>query len=283
MTPVVLTTDHPAWTSTSNGDRARVVDTGAGVWTVGLSAADLASTRVEDAAGGQTDTGRGPQLVRTAATELPAGMPADLRRPLVEMGTVARWANPSLWDAITTAILRQVVRAEQARKVYRSWCTSYGRTVATEYGPLSLAPSPQAVLALDEAAFGAVGTAFHRSALQAAATAFLAEGNRWSRLPLKELVVALDDIPRVGPWTAAAAAADFSGDFSIYPHDDLAVRTWATRAAPELGWPTNAKAFSKVWTSMAPTPGHLHALTLFTLTWGSHAPAQHVARQPQPA
>ncbi|MFE2756528.1 hypothetical protein ACFXGA_31480 [Actinosynnema sp. NPDC059335] len=33
-------------------------------------------------------------------------------------GTVGRWRNPDLWDALATSIVRQVIRAGQARKLY---------------------------------------------------------------------------------------------------------------------------------------------------------------------
>ncbi|MFJ8731235.1 hypothetical protein [Streptomyces bauhiniae] len=48
------------------------------------------------------------------------------------------------------------------------------------------------------------------------------------------MATALTGIPRIGPWTAAAA--DYTGDFSVYPHDDLAVRTWA-EDRPTYPWP----------------------------------------------
>ncbi|GAA3825204.1 hypothetical protein [Streptomyces chiangmaiensis] len=61
--------------------------------------------------------------------------------------------------------------------------------------------------------------------------------------------------------------------FSIYPHDDLAVRTWAAQIAPDHPWPGKKdKAFSPMWTGWAGTDRTaLHTLTLSTLTWGSHA------------
>ena len=54
------------------------------------------------------------------------------------------------------------------------------------------------------------------------------------------LVQELQRIPRIGPWTAGAAVADYSNDFTYYPYADLAVRTWAKRAAPSYPWPAGA-------------------------------------------
>jgi DNA-3-methyladenine glycosylase II len=127
------------------------------------------------------------------------------------------------------------------------------------------------VLTLPDEAFRAIGAAFHRTALQAAATAYQEHAEEWKGLAPDDLVKALDDIPRVGPWTASAATADFTGDFSVYPHGDLAVRTWARRAAPDAALPDDERAFAAAWQRSAPDRPQLHALTLFTLAWGTHA------------
>ncbi|WP_431981552.1 hypothetical protein [Streptomyces qinglanensis] len=90
---------------------------------------------------------------------------------------------------------------------------------------------------------------------------------------------ALASVHRIGLWTASAAAADVTGDFSVYSHCDLAVRTWAGRAAPDLQLPDNESAFAARWHSFTDHDRTcLHALTLFTLTWGAHARTdQHTA------
>ncbi|MGI8336378.1 hypothetical protein ACRYCC_41100 [Actinomadura scrupuli] len=57
---------------------------------------------------------------------LPFDVPA-LGGALAGLGPVARFRNPNLWDAIGTAIIRQVIRAAQATKLYRAFCAAYGR------------------------------------------------------------------------------------------------------------------------------------------------------------
>ncbi|MEU3982786.1 hypothetical protein AB0F77_22260 [Streptomyces sp. NPDC026672] len=214
-----------------------------------------------------------PTVVTTDPACLPDTVPAALRAGLDGLGASRRLTNPSLWDAITTAVLRQVVRAAQARKLYRVWCETYGAVVGTPHGELALAPTAEQVLALDEGQFAAVGARFHRTALLAAAAYYERHAAQWQGMDAAGLVTALSGIPRVGPWTASAAAADFTGDFSVYPHDDLAVRTWAARIAPDHPWPgAKDKRFGPLWAGMAgPDRTALHTLTLSTLTWGSHA------------
>src|SRR5690606_38082720 len=73
-----------------------------------------------------------------------------------------------------------------------------------------------------------------RRPLRAAAEAFLDLGDKWASLPPTDLVTQVQSVHRIGPWTAGAAVADHTGDFSRYPCAALAVRTCAAQAAPGL-------------------------------------------------
>ncbi|MFF4442411.1 hypothetical protein [Streptomyces sp. NPDC001621] len=262
----VLTTDHPAWQAYEDGTHARAVRTASGIWIASHDRDGLHLTCVD----GTEDVK--PEFVATDPAHLPV-VPEALLDGLTELGVTHRLANPWLWDGITTAILRQVVRADQARKVYRAWCSAYGTTVEGPHGPLSVAPAPDLVLDLPDEKFAAVGAKFHRTALLAAAEEYERNHHAWEVLHAAHLAIGLTRLPRVGPWTAAAAAADYTGDFSVYPHDDLAVRTWAARIAPNYAWPPKKdEAFGPLWTGWAKGDRTaLHTLTLATLTWGAHA------------
>ncbi|MFJ1874212.1 DNA glycosylase family protein [Streptomyces chartreusis] len=265
----ILTTDHPAWHKAADGTCSRAVRAGSGLWVVTLEREGLHMTCAH---GGEEQK---PALAITDPAALPAATPAALKDGLSVLGTTHRLTNPWLWDAITTAILRQVVRAEQARRLYRKWCAHYGTVVEGPHGRLAIAPTPEQVLELTDDQFADIGAKFHRSALQAAAQDYQKHGHRWLGMNVDDLAASLVSIPRVGPWTAAAAACDYTGDFSIYPHDDLAVRTWAAKIAPSYPWPDKKdKGFGPLWASWAGTDRTaLHTLTLSTLTWGSHARA----------
>lgn len=264
MTHPALMADHPGWTTAPDGARVRLLATDSGLWLAASTSHDGLS--VTNLVGG--DEVKTIAQV-TEADELPAHLPAALAAPLAGLGPVVRVPTPWLWEAISTAILRQVVRAAQARKVYRAWCSTHGTVVDTPYGPLATVPGPEKVLALAEQDFRAVGAAFHRSALRAAASAYLEHVDRWRGLPAVSLAVALTTVPRIGPWTASAASVDHHGDFAVYPHHDLAVRTWAARIAPAHSWPATDKAFGSAWRRLADDDRQLHALTLYTLTWGN--------------
>ncbi|MFE7589349.1 hypothetical protein ACFU6K_08100 [Kitasatospora sp. NPDC057512] len=269
----VLTTDHPAWQENpATGHRQRPLRTADGRWLATLTPDGLDLACVD----GTEDTK--PTLVTTDPASLPGTVPAALLTGLRSLGPSVRVANPWLWDAITTAVLRQVVRADQASRLYRGWCATHGTELPGTDPTLHTAPTPETVLALTDEQFAAVGTTFHRTALRAAAGAYQEHRTRWEQLDAPALAAALVTVPRIGPWTAAAAAADFTGDFSVYPHADLAVRTWAARIAPDHPWPAADKPkrtealFGAHWHRLAGhEPRHLHTLTLSTLTWGAHA------------
>ncbi|MFD5558584.1 hypothetical protein ACFWIA_32725 [Streptomyces sp. NPDC127068] len=94
------------------------------------------------------------------------------------------------------------------------------------------------------------------------------------------MVKALQEVSGIGPWTAACAAADFTGDYSVYPHGDLAVRTWARKAAPTALLPDDPREFETAWGRWAPDRPQLHALTTHTLAWGIHARQPPVSGRP---
>jgi DNA-3-methyladenine glycosylase II len=198
-----------------------------------------------------------------ATTEAP-----ELFSALAGLGAVARFRTSDLWEAIATAIIRQVVRALHAKRQYRVFCQAYGQRVTHLNGEeYTLFPAAETVLGLRDEQFASVGLTFKRRPLRAAAEAYRKHEAHWHDLPPKALVEELQLIPRIGPWTAGAAAADYSNDFTYYPYADLAVRTWAKRAAPSQTWPDSEQAFGRLLQRLA--GDQLATWTLLTLAWGS--------------
>ncbi len=261
MSASFVMTEHPSWRLVA-GTQVRVLTTdNGGVWLAEVGTRGAALTALQA-------VGRKPRadtfsLAGGSIVDTPGLLPA-----LQPLGTVARYRNPSLWDALATAIIRQVIRAAQAKKLYRAFCDAYGERAALP-GDRSymVFPRPQTVLALTADQFGSVGMAFKRRPLQRAAEAFISDGEAWARLSPAVLDKQLQTVPGIGAWTAGAAVADWSNDWSLYPYADLAVRTWAKRAAPSFAWPTDEPAFGRLWQALA--GDQLSTLTLLTLAWGS--------------
>ncbi|UOE21381.1 hypothetical protein NI17_009820 [Thermobifida halotolerans] len=191
-----------------------------------------------------------------------------MRKVLYGRGPVARLRNPDLWDALATAIIRQVIRAGQARLMYQRFSAAFGEGITHGGNRLHAFPAPETVLAVSDAEYTRLGMAFKRRPLRAAAEAFLDLGDKWTSLPPTDLVTEVQSVHRIGPWTAGAAVADHTGDFSLYPCGDLAVRTYAAQAAPDLVWPDSEPEFAARWKRCTATPRELSTLTVLTLALG---------------
>ncbi|MEV6299855.1 hypothetical protein AB0M02_10675 [Actinoplanes sp. NPDC051861] len=256
-----LMRDHAGWIATLSGTH-RVMRSGPIVWH--LAWYGTPGQLVITPAGNPADAR--PVVDELIVPARPKPWPAALTTALAGLGPVLRVRNADLWDAIGTAIIRQVIRADQARQMYARFCQAHGEQVDTPHGPQHLFPAPELVAGLGQAAFADLGMRFKHPALTAAATAYLTNADGWKMLPPIALVAALQMVPRIGPWTAGAAAADHTGDFALYPYADLAVRTWARRAAPGTLWPDQEPDFAAHWKEV--TGPDLSALTALILAWG---------------
>lgn len=256
-------TDHPSWIIRDDGSAGRAVRCGSGTWHLSYRPDADGVTLTTTLVDGVSD-GRSPRWDVIEPTALTGA--DEVVVPLREAGTVARLRNPDLWDAAATSIVRQVIRATQARKLYRGFAAEHGQRVDTPGGPLWLFPTPDTVLSLPDAEFARLGMAFKRQPLRALAEAFLEFGDKWSELHAENLLDELQSVKRIGPWTARATVADFTNDYRHYPYGDLAVRTWAGRLAPFIQWPQEESEFARTWASMA--GDQLSDWTLLTLAWG---------------
>ncbi|GAA3680634.1 hypothetical protein GCM10022224_051060 [Nonomuraea antimicrobica] len=254
--------DHPSWNLHPQPTRA--MRTSTGTWLI------KATTTYDPVL--LDGEGAAPRLETydpAVLADLP--LPAGLADALQGLTPIRRVTNADLWDALATAIIRQVIRAAQARTMYRALLNALGQPA----GQACLPPTAEQILAMPDQEFTKLRMAFKRRPLQAAADAYLRHRDEWALMPADVLVKALQAIPRIGPWTAGAAVADHTGDFSLYPYGDLAVRTWARRADPASPWPHDEPAFAARWRELAGP--HLSTLTALTLSWGDHHVHQHPA------
>lgn len=253
-------TEHASWIATTDGASRLVATPDGARWLVTTDGGSIAQQSLDESS--MTPT------VDIFSLSGRVKVSPELTAALSDMGNVARMRNLNLWDAIGTAIIRQVIRAGQAKKLYRAFCEEFGEQATLPNGQVhSLFPSPEMVLKIGTDEFKSIGMAFKRPAMQGAAQAYIDHSEIWHHLEPTDLIDALQTVPRIGPWTARAAVADWSNDWSLYPYADLAVRTWAKRAAPSYVWPSDEPAFEEVWRTLA--GDHLSSLTLLTLAWGS--------------
>lgn len=203
--------DHPSWLVNDEGVAYRAVRSGSSIWSV----TDKSSV----------DGGRQVQISQVSGSGDvpvldvfdPSGLTGTdvVVGPLREAGSVGRLRNPDLWDAVATSIVRQVIRAGQARKLYRAFSHAHGDAVITPGGAAWLFPVPETVLALPDIGFARLGMGFKRRPLQAAAQAVLEFGPKWAELDPTALVQEVQTVPHIGPWTAGASVADLTNDYAL--------------------------------------------------------------------
>lgn len=254
--------DHPSWLSAVGGTAYRAVRSGSSVWALSCTPAGSGGYRTA----AHRVTGAHDAPVVDVIDPVTVTGPKAMVTRWQELGTVARWRNPDLWDALATSIVRQVIRAGQARKLYRAFCQSHGEPITTPLGQAWLFPIPETVLTLPDAEFTRLGMAFKLRPLRAAAEACLEFGAKWGELDPTTLVGEVQNVPRIGPWTAGATIADLTNNYALYPFADLAVRTWAKHLAPQRSWPETEPEFARVWAGLA--GDQLSDWTLLTLAWG---------------
>jgi DNA-3-methyladenine glycosylase II len=193
------------------------------------------------------------------AAELPETVPMIVRRKLARLDGLQRFAAGCYWEALGTAVIRQVIRAGQARRLWHR--------LAGAMGDAGRFPSAERFLTVGDGELTDAGLGFKIRTLRTVAEACLAERRNWDRLGPVQLHDAWLTLPGIGPWSAGAAIADLRNAWQLYPHDDLAVRTWAFRAFPESAIPTNPRSFLRCWTDWGgETVG---TLTVLTLGWSA--------------
>ncbi|HJQ01756.1 MAG TPA: hypothetical protein VJ851_09155 [Jatrophihabitans sp.] len=206
------------------------------------------------------------QLASFAIAELGEDTPRTIRQNLARLDGLNRLGAGCYWEALGTAVIRQVIRAGQARRVWQRLAAA----LAPPGGAAGGFPTVERFLAAGDAELADAGLGFKARTLRTVAEACLAEPRYWDRLDPVQLHDAWLALPGIGPWSAGAAIADLRHAWQLYPHDDLAVRTWAARAFPELAIPADARSFLRCWTNWGGEA--IGTLTLLTLGWSATCP-----------
>ncbi|MBB1033505.1 hypothetical protein G6031_03765 [Dietzia sp. CQ4] len=256
----ILITDHPAWIRTGKTDWIRAVRDSYGVGRMICAHASIEGdvTINGPACLSFSDT------VRIIDCEKVAGT-SKLEEEIRTLGRVARWANTDAWDAVATAIIRQVIRAGHAKSLYRTVCERFGERVSGTHDVAYLFPTQHQLQLIPDEELVAAGLGFKIAALRAAADFFVTAEEDFE-CATYDAIEDLQRIRRVGSWTARAAVADQTNDFSGYPHGDLAIRTWAAHMDPSVDWPQNDTEFAALWQTMA--KGDLARWTVSAIAYG---------------
>lgn len=170
---------------------------------------------------------------------------------------LARFATPSLWEALATGVVRQVVRASTARARYDRLLTAASAGAAF--------PSPESVLRCDARSMASLGLRFSWPTLSRLATWAIERGAD-DQHPSQEREALLEEatsVGGVGPWTVGVAAWDCTNDPARYPVGDYVVQLGARRLAPLVDWPRRPDLFAAAWRShVGERAGELTVLAL---------------------
>lgn len=151
---------------------------------------------------------------------------------------------PNLWNCIGTNIIRQVIRASQAKNMYRTFSEHVGERIILTGGiRYHLFPSPQKVLETPDSTYQRMGMSFKIDALKNAARFILEHADKLKKIQAPDLLDELMKIRRVGSWTARATVADYTNELATYPYGDAAIRFYAREALPRHEWPKEEVSF----------------------------------------
>jgi 3-methyladenine DNA glycosylase/8-oxoguanine DNA glycosylase len=167
------------------------------------------------------------------------------------------------FEAVTRALVGQQVSVAAAGTMIGRIVARFGASVGTG-GGLRAFPDAGRVAEAGAASLTAVGLTGARATAIAALARALALGEldfaALGRMPSEEAQRTLDDLPGVGPWTAAYLRMRFIGDRDAFPESDLGVIRALERlgvAPREIGrraerWrPWRAYATLHLWASLA--------------------------------
>lgn len=176
-------------------------------------------------------------------------VPASLASRFLASAPLTHIASASLGEAVIKAVIRQVIAASHARKLIQTLVTHAGsrreRDGDTTYG----FPSLEVIAHLAPDDLRLWGFGYKAKLLPRIAHDLLeqqAEEQMGSLSP-EEAILFLQRVKGIGRWTAHVAVCDVTGDWSVYPFEDLAVRTWARKLWPERVWPQEEGAFLVTW------------------------------------
>jgi DNA-3-methyladenine glycosylase II len=209
-----------------------------------------------------------------------AHVPANLARRFLTSTPLIHIASASLGEAVLKAVIRQVIAASYARTLIWTLVTHAGPRMEHDAGTSYGFPSLETITRLAPDDLRSWGFGYKARLLPRIAHDLLelqAE-ERIGLLAPAEAIALLQQVKGIGRWTARVAVCDVTGDWSVYPFEDLAVRTWARKLWSEHVWPQEEQAFFNAWQEM--NGPHTGLITCYLLAQAGRADESGLLRQP---
>jgi DNA-3-methyladenine glycosylase II len=269
--PVRMVVDHPGWLTPTPGRFERAFRWGHRTWVINCCAV---GARLEPTAEVVNPSEAAGTVAASRLVEVfdPAALPEPFRSvaQIRECGRVQRLRNPDLWDALLLPILQHRCRRSDAVGMYRRLCSALGEKIRTTRSAVFLPPRPETVVGLDDAAFDKADLLPGADRLRTIAAAYLEHGAIWLQLGPADLFVALQQARYVGAWTAAAAVADLTNDFSFYPPPEFATQGRWDQFSQESNDTRTPREFQTAWEHMS--RAQKSVLTVLSIDWKSRHP-----------
>ncbi len=179
-------------------------------------------------------------------------LPRELEERFRPLSPLVHIRSLSLGEAVIKAIIRQVITAGHAKKLTDSFIRHYGTRQVHDGREYYDFPTLEALTKIPLEDLQAEGLGFKAKVVRWAACSMLEndmEAKIATRTP-EEILDMLTSIKGIGRWTAHVAICDVLADWSLYPFEDLAVRTWARKLWSEVQWPQDEHAFAALWQQM---------------------------------
>ena len=176
-------------------------------------------------------------------------LPQELAARFRSLHPLVHVTSLSLGEAIMKAIIRQVITAGHAKKLIDSFIRRYGKRQVDDGQPYYDFPTVEAIARIPLEELQTEGLGFkakvvHRTALHMLEHDLEA---KVAALAPAEAIDVLTSIKGIGRWTAHVAICDLFADWSLYPFEDLAVRTWARKLWLGMQWPQDEQTFAAYW------------------------------------
>jgi len=181
-----------------------------------------------------------------------AYLPKSLAENLKSLAPLVHIASASLEEALIKAIIRQVITAGHAKKLIHRFITRFGESYEYEGLVCYRFPTSERILEIPLEDLISCGLGFKAKLIKNIVEKLAKDGLRekLGNTPVSLTFEHLQEIKGIGRWTAHTALCDTTGDWSLYPFDDLAVRTWASKLWPNRNWPTDPEDFRKEWENL---------------------------------
>lgn len=207
-----------------------------------------------------------------AAKEL---LPHDLMDYFYFLHPLVHITSLSLGEALMKAIIRQVITASHAKKLTDSFIRRYGERQVYDGKTYYDFPSLEAITKISLEDLQAEGLGFKAKVVHRTALFFLENDIeiKLAQSSPQEALTLLTSIKGIGRWTAHVALCDWLANWSYYPFEDLAVRTWARKLWTSIQWPYDERQFAACWQQV--NGDYAGIITFYLL---SCAATQHIVR-----